>query len=67
MYPTNVLHGVTECGNRNHSAVFPLWLPVWFIDLFRRSRRLVLLFGAKGLADSVRQAADDAAERINGN
>ena len=34
VYPTNVLHGATECGNRNHSAVFPVWLPVWFIDLF---------------------------------
>ena len=34
IYPTNVLHGATECGNRNHSAVFPNWLPTWFIDLF---------------------------------
>ena len=34
VYPTNVLHGATECGNRNHSAVFPHWLPEWFIDLF---------------------------------
>ena len=34
VYPTNVLHGATECGNRNHSAVFPRWLPEWFIDLF---------------------------------
>ena len=34
VYPTNVLHGATECGNRNHSAVFPCWLPEWFIDLF---------------------------------
>ena len=34
VYPTNVLHGATECGNRNHSAVFPYWLPEWFIDLF---------------------------------
>ena len=23
VYPTNVLHRATECGNRNHSAVFP--------------------------------------------
>ena len=30
VYPTNVLHGATECGNRNHSAVFPAWLPEWF-------------------------------------
>ena len=34
VYPTNVLHGATECGNRNHSAVFPYWLPEWFVDLF---------------------------------
>lgn len=34
VYPTNVLHGATECNNRNHSAVFPAWLPAWFIDLF---------------------------------
>ena len=34
VYPTNVLHGATECGNRSHSAVFPSWLPAWFIDLF---------------------------------
>ena len=34
VYPTNVLHGATECGNRGHSAVFPHWLPEWFIDLF---------------------------------
>ena len=34
VYPTNVLYGATECGNRNHSAVFPYWLPEWFIDLF---------------------------------
>jgi len=33
-YPTNVLHRATECGNRNHSAVFPYWLPEWFIGLF---------------------------------
>ena len=34
VYPTNVLHGATECGNRRHSAVFPHWLPEWFIELF---------------------------------
>ncbi len=34
VYPTNVLHGATECGNRNHSAAFPYWLPEWFIELF---------------------------------
>ena len=34
VYPTNVLHRATECGNRDHSAAFPYWLPEWFIDLF---------------------------------
>lgn len=33
-YPTNVLHMATECGNKGHSAAFPLTLPQWFIDLF---------------------------------
>ncbi len=34
VYPTNVLHLATECGNKNHSAVFPVALPSWFIKLF---------------------------------
>lgn len=34
VYPDNVLHGPTECGNRGHSAVFPYWLPAWFIQVF---------------------------------
>ncbi len=34
VYPTNVIHLATECGNHNHSAVFPLELPKWFIKLF---------------------------------
>ncbi len=42
VYPTNVLHGATECGNRNHSAVFPYWLPEWFIDLFTDPGDMVL-------------------------
>ncbi len=33
-YPTNVLHMATECSNKNHSAVFPIYLPEWFIKLF---------------------------------
>jgi DNA modification methylase len=33
-YPTNVLHMATECGNKNHSAAFPVALPGWFIRLF---------------------------------
>ena len=42
VYPTNVLYGATECGNRNHSAVFPYWLPEWFIELFTDPGDIVL-------------------------
>ncbi|MDP2173200.1 MAG: site-specific DNA-methyltransferase, partial [Candidatus Cloacimonadaceae bacterium] len=42
VFPTNVLHLATECGNRNHSAVFPYALPEWFIKLFTREGDLVL-------------------------
>ncbi len=41
-YPTNVLHLATECGNRNHSATFPIELPSWFIRLFTQPDDLVL-------------------------
>ena len=41
-YPTNVLHLATECGNQNHSAVFPKALPVWFVKLFTKEGDLVL-------------------------
>lgn len=41
-YPTNVLHIPTECGNRNHSAVYPLELPTWFIKLFTKEGDLVM-------------------------
>lgn len=42
VYPGNVLHLATECGNRNHSAVFPVELPLWFIKLFTKEGDLVL-------------------------
>ena len=41
-YPTNVLHMATECGNKNHSATFPVALPAWFIGLFTKPGDLVL-------------------------
>lgn len=41
-YPTNVLHLATECGNRGHSASFPISLPTWFIKLFTKEGDLVL-------------------------
>ena len=42
VYPTNVLHLATECGNKKHSAVFPESLPEWFIRLFTESGDTVL-------------------------
>ncbi len=41
-YPTNVLHMATECGNKNHSATFPIALPSWFIKLFTKPGDVVL-------------------------
>lgn len=41
-YPANVLHLATECGNKNHSAVFPKDLPAWFIKLFTKEGDCVL-------------------------
>ena len=41
-YPSNVLHMASETGNKNHSAVFPVSLPEWFIKLFTQEGDLVL-------------------------
>lgn len=41
-YPSNVIHMATECGNKGHSAVFPVALPAWFIRLFSKSGDVVL-------------------------
>jgi site-specific DNA-methyltransferase (adenine-specific) len=41
-YPTNVLHLATECGNKSHSATFPVELPSWFIRLFTAPGNVVL-------------------------
>jgi len=41
-YPTNVLAMATETGNKQHSAVFPKELPVWFIKLFTNEGDVVL-------------------------
>lgn len=40
--PTTVVNSATECSNRNHSAVFPVELPGWFIRLFTRKGDIVL-------------------------
>ena len=42
VYPTNVLHLATECGNKKHSAAFPERLPEWFLKLFTLPGDLVL-------------------------
>ncbi len=42
VYPTNVLHMATECSNKNHSAVFPEFLPEWFMKLFTKEGNWVL-------------------------
>ncbi|HOE69488.1 MAG TPA: site-specific DNA-methyltransferase [Brevefilum sp.] len=42
VYPNNVIHLATECSNRNHSAAFPIDLPLWFIKLFTKPNDLVL-------------------------
>lgn len=42
VYPTNVIHMATECGNVQHSAAFPISLPSWFINLFTKKKDIVL-------------------------
>ena len=41
-YPTNVIHMATECGNRGHSASFPVDLPSWFLKLFTEEDDVIL-------------------------
>ena len=40
--PTTLINFATECSNRNHSAVFPIELPNWFIRLFTKKGDKVL-------------------------
>ena len=42
VYPTNVIHSATECGNKNHPAAFPEHLPEWFIKLFSLPYDMIL-------------------------
>ena len=42
VYPNNVIHMATESSNKNHSAVFPVALPSWFIRLFTQAEDTVL-------------------------
>lgn len=40
--PGTLIHLATECKNKNHSAVFPVELPSWFIKLFTKKKDVVL-------------------------
>ncbi len=42
VFPTNVLHLASECGNAKHSAAFPVTLPEFFVKLFTRKGDTVL-------------------------
>lgn len=42
-YFNNIINLATECINRNHSAVFPIELPGWFIKLFTKKGDIVVL------------------------
>lgn len=42
VYPDNVLRLSPETQNKNHSAVYPLSLPSWFIKLFTKPGGIVL-------------------------
>ena len=42
VYPTNVLHKSPVTHNAGHSAVFPDWLPDFFINLFTDEQNVVL-------------------------
>lgn len=58
-FPTNVLHMATECGNKNHSAVFPEALPEWFIKLFTKKGDVVLdPFMGSGTTNKVAKRLD---------
>jgi site-specific DNA-methyltransferase (adenine-specific) len=38
----NVIELATECGNKGHSAAFPVGLPEWFIKLFSNADDMIL-------------------------
>ena len=40
--PGNVLHMATESSNKNHSATFPVDLPLWFIKLLSEKNDIIL-------------------------
>jgi site-specific DNA-methyltransferase (adenine-specific) len=40
--PSTLVRFATECSNKNHSAVFPLELPSWFIKLLTKKGDIVL-------------------------
>ena len=42
LYLSNVIESATDLSNKNHSAIFPLELPSWFIRLFTKEGDIVL-------------------------
>lgn len=61
VYPNNVIYLATECANKNHSAVFPIELPKWFIRLFTQPGDVVLdpFIGSGTTAEAAIQLARD--------
>ena len=41
-HASNVIYGYSEVNNRKHPAVFPYWLPEWFIRAFTKKNDTVL-------------------------
>ncbi len=42
VFPGNVIETATESSNKSHSAVYPVSLPTWFVNLFSKKNDLVL-------------------------
>ena len=42
LYMSNVVETAVDHSNRNHSAIFPIELPSWFIRLFSKENDIIL-------------------------
>jgi site-specific DNA-methyltransferase (adenine-specific) len=42
LYLGNVIETAVDVSNKNHSAIFPIELPMWFIRLFTQEDDIVL-------------------------